>query len=322
MFDHAEPAPRLSFEGVQREAVAKSIQQLQIHGGVLSVATGVGKTVMALCVACTMKTKTLIVVHKQFLMDQWDERIKTFVPGARVGRVHQSTEDVEDCDVVVGMLQSIAMRDYDEDTFRGFGLVIFDECHVVHAPVFSRALRVLCAPHMLGLSATPVRRDGLSRVIHWFLGPTFFEHSLTGKGDVIVSVCHYRPGRTLPTNMVAATTILCNMQDRNEQYRRTVPRRPQDHGAQRPARALREPQVHAEKGRSRRGTVLGRHEELRTGTVGEQRRAVRHVRARQGGTGHTVAGRPGLTSCRHAGACCTEKRAWLPSSSTSWTSGK
>ena len=79
------------------------------------------------------------------------------------------------------MLWSIAMREYDEYLYHDFGLVIFDEVHVVPAPVFPRALLRLCAPYMLGLSATPVRKDGLSSVIHWFIGPTFFEHSLTGK---------------------------------------------------------------------------------------------------------------------------------------------
>ena len=172
-------------------------------------------TVVALYVACCLKIKTLVVVHKSFLLDQWEERIKTFVPLARIGRVQQNIEDVDECDIVVGMLQSIAMREYDDETFRDFGLVIFDEVHVVPAPVFSRALLRLSAPYMLGLSATPVRRDGLSHVIHWFIGPTFFEHSLTGKDDVTVKVCSFQLGRTLPMNMVAAATILCAMESRN-----------------------------------------------------------------------------------------------------------
>lgn len=172
-------------------------------------------TVLALYIACCLKIKTLVVVHKSFLLDQWEERIKTFVPLARIGRVQQNVEDVDGRDIVVGMLQSIAMREYDDETFRDFGLVIFDEVHVVPAPVFSRALLRLSAPYMLGLSATPVRRDGLSYVIHWFIGPLFYEHSLTGKDDVTVRVCSFQLGRTLPMNMVAAATILCAMEPRN-----------------------------------------------------------------------------------------------------------
>lgn len=221
-FGHVENTERLVFKGclrneVQKDAVSATIKQLSDHGGgVLSLATGIGKTVISLYVACSIKTKTLVVVHKQFLLDQWEERIKNFVPFARVGRLQQNIEDVENCDIVVGMLQSIAMREYDEYLYHDFGLVIFDEVHVVPAPVFSRALLRLCAPYMLGLSATPVRKDGLSRVIHWFIGPTFFEHSLTGKKEVSVHVVTFQLKYKLPTNMAVAINMICNMEERNK----------------------------------------------------------------------------------------------------------
>ena len=172
-------------------------------------------TVVSLYIACSIGMKTLVVVHKQFLLDQWEERIKKFVPSARVGRLQRNIEDVDDCDIVVGMLQSIAMREYDDYVYSDFGLVIFDEVHVVPAPVFSRALLRLCAPYMLGLSATPVRKDGLSKVIHWFIGPLFFQHCLSGKAEVTVRTVNFDLHRRLPLNMAAATTILCNMSDRN-----------------------------------------------------------------------------------------------------------
>ena len=221
LFGYIQKANRLVFKGemrpgVQQEAAEKTIEQLQTcGGGILSACTGMGKTAIALYVACIMKVKTLVVVHKQFLTDQWEDRIETFVPFAKIGRLQRDMEDVHDCDIVVGMLQSIAMREYDEDLLQDFGLVIFDEVHVVPAPVFSKALLRLCAPYMLGLSATPVRRDGLSKVINWFLGPIFYEHSLSGKSEVTVQVVRVRLSRTLPMNIVAAINILCNMEHRN-----------------------------------------------------------------------------------------------------------
>ena len=220
-FGHVEKAARLVFNGelkseLQKDAFIKTRKQLVSYGGgVLSLFTGCGKTVVSLCVACSMGTKTLVVVHKQFLMDQWEERIRTFVPLARVGRLQQDVEDVDNCDIVVGMLQSIATREYDEDLFHGFGMVIFDEVHVVPAPVFSRALLKLCAPYVLGLSATPERKDGLTRVINWFVGPTFFKHALSGENRVTVRVVNFKMNRALPTNTVAAATIICNVHDRN-----------------------------------------------------------------------------------------------------------
>ena len=222
LFGHVEKAENLVFKGsmrsdLQNDAVNKTIEQLSTHGGgVLSLCTGFGKTIISLYIACALKVKTLVIVHKQFLLDQWEERIKTFVPFARIGRVQQKIEDVENCDIVIGMLQSVAMRQYDDDTFSDFGFVIFDEVHVVPAPVFSRALLKLCVPYMLGLSATPIRKDGLSRVIHWFIGPTFFHYALSGQDDVTVRVSKFKVDRKLPTNMAAATTIICNISQRND----------------------------------------------------------------------------------------------------------
>ena len=227
LFDYVYRASRLHFQGslkpgLQQTAASSTIRQLRENGGgVLCLATGVGKTVIALQVACTLGLKTLIVVHKQFLLDQWEDRIRHFVPKARVGRLQQNVEDTKCRDIIVGMLQSIAMRTYSTiSNGSGIGLIIFDEVHVVPTPVFSRALMKLSAPYMLGLSATPERRDGLSRVIHWFIGPTFFEHYLAGKREVTVRVVKFYVGLKLPVkagivSIMAIPTILSRIERRN-----------------------------------------------------------------------------------------------------------
>ena len=220
--------------GVQQDAATQCIEQLHtVGGGVLSLATGMGKTVLALYVTCKIKLKTLIIVHKQFLMDQWVDKIRQFIPTARIGRLQQSTVQVDRCDIVVGMLQSISMHDYERQVFDDFGLIIFDEVHVVPTPVFSRALTKVSVPYMLGLSATPERRDGQSRIIHWFIGPTFFEHRLEGRREVTVRVVMNPMQHKLPIkfnqtlnlgviNMIAVTTILSKMHSRNALLIRTM----------------------------------------------------------------------------------------------------
>jgi len=143
-------------------------------GGIISVPCGYGKTVLALYLAAKLNVKTLVVVHKGFLLDQWRERIEEFLPTASIGRIQAKVTDIENKDIVIGMLQSISMKDYDESIFKGFGLVIYDECHHLGAEVFSKALLKTNFKYLLGLSATPTRMDGLSKVFEWYLGPIVY----------------------------------------------------------------------------------------------------------------------------------------------------
>jgi hypothetical protein len=115
----------------------------------------------------------MIIVHKEFLANQWKERIEQFCPGATIGIVQQSKIQT-DCDFVIAMLQSLSMKEYSFDDFDCIGTVIVDEAHHICAKVFSQSLFKLCPRHVYGLSATPVRKDGLTQVLHWFMGPTFF----------------------------------------------------------------------------------------------------------------------------------------------------
>lgn len=144
------------------------------RGGLLVLPCAFGKTSLSLCIASRLGRKTLVVCHKSFLMDQWRERIAQFVPTARVGLIQQKKIDVAGADIVVASLQSLAMRAYPESLFTAFHTVIFDEVHHTSAEVFSRALAKLSAPVMLGLSATPDRKDGLRKVFEWHLGEAVY----------------------------------------------------------------------------------------------------------------------------------------------------
>ena len=147
----------------------------QSNGGIISLPCGGGKTIVALYLIAELKKKTIIVVHKEFLMNQWKERIKTFLPNARVGTIQASVIDIDNKDIVICMLQSISMKEYDKDQFDCFGFTIVDECHHISSEVFSRALPKLTSTYTLGLSATPKRQDGMTKVFLWFLGPMVFK---------------------------------------------------------------------------------------------------------------------------------------------------
>lgn len=160
-------------------------------GGIISIPCGYGKTVIALYIAAKLKLKTLVVVHKEFLLNQWKERIEQFIPDAEIGRIQSNTIKTKNKDIVLGMLQSISMIEYPEDTFNDFGLVIYDECHHLGAEVFSKALLKTPCKYTLGLSATPKRNDGLSKVFEWFLGKMIFQIKKRDDNNVNVKLIDY-----------------------------------------------------------------------------------------------------------------------------------
>jgi len=142
-------------------------------------------TVMAIYLMCYIKRKTLVVVHKDFLLQQWKERIEQFCPTAKVGLIKASVIDVEDKDIVIGSLQSLSMKTYDDQVFKDFGFVVVDEVHHTSAEVFCRALRKISFKYTLGLSATIKRKDGLSKVFMWYLGDILYSNVKKTSRDVV-----------------------------------------------------------------------------------------------------------------------------------------
>jgi superfamily II DNA or RNA helicase len=147
--------------------------------GLICVPCGYGKTFMALNLAVQIKKRFLIVVDKEFLMNQWKSEIENFIQGARVG-ILQSTKaqiDKDKYDITICMIQTICRREFPEGFFEEYGLTIFDECHHLGAAYFCQALKKIQTKYMLGLSATPDREDGLTRVFESFLGDPVYKNT-------------------------------------------------------------------------------------------------------------------------------------------------
>ena len=170
----------------QRPIVDAMMTGLAMEGaGIINAACGTGKTAMANYIIVALKKKALIIVHNEYLLQQHLERLQQFTT-ARVGVIQGKRVEVDGCDVVLGMLQSICQKDFPPGFFDGFGTVVVDECHHIAARVFSRALFKVSTQYMIGLSATPVRKDGLSKVFHWFLGPVRYSKQV--ERDLVIDV--------------------------------------------------------------------------------------------------------------------------------------
>ena len=139
---------------------------------------------MGLNIISKLKTKTLVVVHKSFLLNQWKERISQFLPKARIGIIQAQTIDIDYKDIVIGMLQTLSTKEFDYDITKQFGLTIYDECHHLSAEVFSNVMIRIHTNYVLGLSGTMTRKDGLSKVFKYFIGPVVHKE----KTDVSVQV--------------------------------------------------------------------------------------------------------------------------------------
>jgi superfamily II DNA or RNA helicase len=181
----------IKFEGTLRPEQEPVVSTFLHHvqsggGGLLELPCGFGKTSISLYIWSILKEKGIVIVHKEFLMNQWIERIQQFLPTAKIGKIQGQIIDIEGKDIVLCMLQSLSMKDYPASLFDSFGLTIIDEVHHISSEVFSNALFKVVTKYTLGLSATMNRSDGTSKVFKMFLGPVVYKQERSKDEKVIV----------------------------------------------------------------------------------------------------------------------------------------
>ena len=187
----------LEFQGTLRENQVPVVHKYLTHvkpggGGLLELPCGFGKTSIGLNLVSCLKKKTLVIVHKEFLMNQWIERIEQFLPNAKIGKIQGQVIDIDNKDIVLAMLQSLSMKDYPSTLFDSFGFTIIDEVHHISSEVFSCALFKLVTKYMLGLSATMNRKDGTTKVFKMFLGQVVYKQERSKDENVIVRGITYQ----------------------------------------------------------------------------------------------------------------------------------
>ena len=155
---------------MQQDEVVNAL--LEKDHGTLAATTGFGKTVVATAVMARRKVNTLVIVHRTQLMKQWVERLATFlnISPKEIGQIGGGKNDITG-KVDVATIQSLNYGGQLKSFITQYGQIIVDECHVISAVTFENVLKQIRAKYVLGLTATPKRKDGLHPIIMMQCGP-------------------------------------------------------------------------------------------------------------------------------------------------------
>jgi len=163
----------LNFQGTLREEQQKAATALlQYDFGILSASTAFGKTVVAIYVLAQRMTNTLILVHRVQLLEQWKERLQTFLglQPSQIGTIGAGKKKATSF-IDIASIQSLIHDNVVDDIVGEYGMVIVDECHHLSAFTFESVIRQCKCKYVLGLSATLTRKDGHHPIIFMQCGP-------------------------------------------------------------------------------------------------------------------------------------------------------
>jgi superfamily II DNA or RNA helicase len=167
-------ALNVSFAGTLRDDQEAAVAAMLRHDtGILCAPTAFGKTVIAAALIVRRSVNTLVLVHRTELLKQWQERLQTFLSFAEDGKIGtigggkaKPTGRID-----VALMQSLYRQGAASEIVENYGQVIADECHHLSAFSFEAILKRAKARYVLGLTATPVRRDGHQPIIFMQCGP-------------------------------------------------------------------------------------------------------------------------------------------------------
>jgi superfamily II DNA or RNA helicase len=163
----------VEFRGILREHQAEAAQSVIVHDeGVICAPTAFGKTVLAAWLIAQRNVPTLVLVHRQQLLDQWRERLAMFLelPVEQIGQIGGGkTKRTGRIDVAV--IQSLYHEQAVKDFVAEYGHIVVDECHHLSAFTFEKVMREVKARYVVGLTATPARKDGHHPIIFMQCGP-------------------------------------------------------------------------------------------------------------------------------------------------------
>ena len=178
------PSMNRTFQGqlneVQVEIRQEAFNMLNKSGCcLLSLYTGAGKTIITIYLASRIKLKTAIIAHRLVLIDQWKEAIEEFCPNAKV-QILESTDEIDD-EADFYILNVVNTPKFSSIAFKHVGLCVLDEIHLLVSEVFSECLKFFSPRYLIGLSATPYRKDGLNVLFDLYFGKNRIHRELKQK---------------------------------------------------------------------------------------------------------------------------------------------
>jgi len=166
VLDDVDYQMSIGLRGFQEEAVATMLRK---QFGTLCAPTGSGKTVMALAMIAGRRQPAMVVVHTRDLAEQWLDSLESILglDRGQIGFIGGGSYQLGD-KVTVALVQSLFKNA--RQAAKHIGHLVVDECHRIPSRTFTQAVTAFDSKYMLGLTATPWRRDGLSKLIFWHLG--------------------------------------------------------------------------------------------------------------------------------------------------------
>jgi superfamily II DNA or RNA helicase len=149
-------------------------------------------TFLSLYTAANLGYKTLVLVSKEFIRDQWINAINKFTT-ATSGIIQQNKLELDN-EITVAMIHTICLKDFNNNLFNRYGFLIIDECHHLSSEMFIKSLMKIRTRFILGLSATPERRDGLSHVFYKFIGELIHKEKRTENNNVLIQKININGG--------------------------------------------------------------------------------------------------------------------------------
>jgi superfamily II DNA or RNA helicase len=194
---------KVDFSGELTQAQAEAVKRLRKSDiGILMAPPGSGKTVMACALIAERKVSTLVLVHRQPLLEQWRERVSTFlgIPPKEIGNLSGTKKKITG-KLDLAMLQSLIKIEDLSEIAQSYSQIIIDECHHIPAASFEDILKQLPARYVVGLTATPYRKDGLEKILFQQCGPIRVELDDSEARSLEKSVTIHETGFRLPSEL-------------------------------------------------------------------------------------------------------------------------